>query len=70
MEFNNLHVNDDCIFYEGVNHYYIFKSEKHYDVVTEKLVNNGEDMVEKRFSTSTLSGAIAIIEDMENGKEV
>lgn len=70
MEFDNLHVDDDCIFYEGINHYYIFKIDNHYEIVTKKLIDGGEDMEEKRYSTSTLSGAIAIIEDMENGKEV
>lgn len=62
---------EDCIFYEGNNHYYIYEDGKNYLLVVEKMIDTdtGETKTEK-YICSSLHTAIEQIELMENGEEV
>ena len=62
---------DDCIFYEGANHYFIYEYENNYLLVVEKMIDadTGETKKEK-YICSALHTAIETIELMENGEEV
>lgn len=62
---------DDCIFYEGISHYFIYEDGKNYLLVVEKMINadTGETKTEK-YTCSALHTAFETIELMENGAEI
>ena len=35
---------DDCIFYEGINHYFVYEDEKNYLLETIELMENGAEI--------------------------
>lgn len=62
---------DDCIFYEGINHYFIYEDGKNYLLVVEKMIdtNTGETKTEK-YICSSLHTAFEQIELMEDREEI
>ena len=63
---------DEGLTYFGVNQYIITENEKHngYTVFVTSLDDDGEAYDNGEYAASTLSIAIATIEQIENGEEI
>ncbi len=62
---NNFHIDDECVFYEGIyNHYYIYQKDGGYILAIQLLDSNG-DIDEKQIPFTQLSMVIRNIEEKE-----
>lgn len=66
LDFENFTVNAECMHYVGGEyHYFLYNVEQGVLLTVSRL--DGDDT---RYGFGTLSGAIACIEEIENGNEV
>ena len=66
LNFGNFTVNEECMHYAGEeHHYFIYNVEQGVLLTVSRL--DGDDT---RYSFGNLSGAIACIEEIENGQEI
>ncbi|MBQ7674608.1 MAG: hypothetical protein IJT36_08925 [Alphaproteobacteria bacterium] len=70
LNIKDFHVSDDCMFYEGINHYYIYQQKDHYIMIVSKLIDDGENTKETTYHCSGLNTAMETIELLENGAEI
>lgn len=65
LNIENFHIEEDVLFYEGINHYFIYN---HPDCITlsiEKLIDGDGNIQAESHDLNKLSEAIAMIEKME-----
>jgi hypothetical protein len=65
LNIENFHIEEDVLFYEGINHYFIYN---HPDCITlsiEKLIDGDGNIQAESHDFNKLSEAIAMIEKME-----
>ena len=70
LNIKDFHVSDDCMFYEGINHYYIYQQKDHYVMIVSRLIDDGENTKETTYHCSGLNTAMETIELLENGAEI
>ena len=70
LDFGNFTVNAECMHYEGEErHYFIYNVEQGV-LLTVSRLNDDDTTTDTRYGFATLSGAIACIEEIENGNEI
>ena len=66
LDITSFVVVDNMLVYHGANRYHIFDRGNYYRVIVEIMDKDQETVInEERFSCSSLSSAIAQIEEME-----
>jgi len=69
LDFDNFTVNAECMHYAGEeNHYFLYNVEQGVLLTVSKL--NDDTTTDTRYGFGNLSGAIACIEEIENGQEI
>ena len=69
LDFDNFTVNAECMHYAGEeHHYFLYNVEQGVLLTVSKL--NGDTTTDTRYGFGNLSGAIACIEEIENGQEI
>lgn len=70
LNFGNFTVNEECMHYAGEEyHYFLYNAEQGVLLTVSKL-NDDDTTTDTRYGFGNLSGAIACIEEIENGKEI
>ena len=70
LNFGNFTVNEECMCYTGEEHHYFIYNVEQGVLLTVSKLNDDETTTDTRYACGTLSGAIACIEEIENGQEI
>ena len=70
LNFGNFTVNEECMHYAGEEHHYFLYNVEQGVLLTVSKLNDDETTTDTRYACGTLSGAIACIEEIENGQEI